>query len=127
MAATRYNPPPNWPPPPDSGWEPGPGWRPDPRWGPPPPGWKLYEPTNPFGRGFGLAYATVVTLFFALYFLIDDMEVSSAYCVGSAMFAAPAAAVLGRISSFRWPWWLYVITVVVITPFAGEFVLLQQP
>jgi len=68
-----------------------------------------------------------VTLFFALYFLIDDMEVSSAYCVGSAMFAAPAAAVLGRISSFRWPWWLYVITVVVITPFAGEFVLLQQP
>jgi hypothetical protein len=54
------------------------------------------------------------------------MEASAACSVGSAMFAAPAAAVLGHISSFRRHWWFYVIAVVVITPFAGEFVLLQR-
>lgn len=42
------------------------------------------------------------------------------------MVAAPGVGLLGLISSFRWEWWYYVITAVILTPIAGEWVLMQQ-
>jgi hypothetical protein len=51
MAATRFNPPPNWPTPPED-WTPPPGWQPDPSWGPAPAGWQLWVPDQSQGNWF---------------------------------------------------------------------------
>ena len=51
MAATRFNPPPNWPTPPEK-WTPPPGWQPDPSWGPCPEGWQLWVSEQPQGNWF---------------------------------------------------------------------------
>ena len=124
--AKRFNPPPNWPPPPSPKWRPGPDWRPDPSWGPPPPGWQLWTEVNPFARGFPIALATVAAITVAAYVRFDGTEVAAAYCAAGVMLAAPATGLLGKICSFRWEWWYYVITAVITTPVAGEWLLIRR-
>jgi len=93
-----------------------------------PPGWKLWVRINPFGRGLaiGLATVAVVTVLAAIRFGYYGTDVTAAYFVGGLMVAAPGAALLGMISSFRWRWWLYVIAVVILTAMAGEYSLAQR-
>lgn len=123
-----YNPPPDWPKPPDS-WQPVPGWEPDPRWGPPPPGWKVWLPANPWGMAFGRSFAAAGIIGIPLYVLAYLERLAglpSEAVMGGIMLAVGCVAVLARISSFRWPFLLYLPVFLLTVLFTSEIALGQS-
>ncbi|MFB6720770.1 hypothetical protein ACFCV3_11440 [Kribbella sp. NPDC056345] len=116
-----YNPPPNWPRPPE-GWRPKAGWQPDPSWGPPPPGWKVWLPANSWGRAFGCAYAAAGMIGMPVYVLAYITEVMPTFAVMNGFVYAPVGvALVARVTSFKWPFAVYLPVVLVAGLVAAEF------
>jgi hypothetical protein len=82
----------------------------------------VWLPANPWGRAFGCAYAAAGIVGMAIYVLAYMTDVIPTYAVMRGFVYAPVGvAVVARVTSFKWPFAVYLPAVLVAGLLAAEF------